>query len=438
MRAEFCLLMFLVAAVGASGASYVLDPSLGAMSNPGTPAAPWGSLESVAKAGRPFLPGDELVLRSGFHGRPDFRGRNPGPVTIRPAPGADPVVAQVTFRAAANWVVVGLSITAEAEAPLKRATLVRIDGESTGIRIEGCRIRSVEDVAEWSAEDWNQFACNGIDVAGDENLILGNSLRNVNFGISVSGERVRVANNTIENFSGDGLRGLGDYGVFEYNTVKNCYDVNGNHDDGFQSYSRGPDGVGTAQVRGVILRGNRILNYEDPNQPFRGTLQGIGCFDGFFEDWIIENNEILVDHWHGITLAGARRCRILHNTVVDLNDRRPGPPWIRIGAHKNGTPSEGNVVKNNLASAYALQEGVAVAEGNQVAVPYADRFRDYPNRNLRLHADSPAVDAGVELETPSRDIAGNPRPLDGNGDGDAQPDPGAHEFRPGATVPSGE
>ena len=147
----------------------------------------------------------------------------------------------------------------------------------------------------------------------------------MNFGISVTGASNVVERNVIENFSGDGLRGLGDYGVFEFNTVKNCYDVNANHDDGFQSWSVGPGGVGTGVVRGIVLRGNRILNYEDPNQPHRGTLQGIGCFDGFFEDWIIENNEILTDHWHGITLSGARNCRIVNNTVVDLNTTSPGP-----------------------------------------------------------------------------------------------------------------
>ena len=59
------------------------------------------------------------------------------------------------------------------------------------------------------------------------------------------------------------------------------------------------------EVVGLVLRGNTIINYEDPDQPHRGTLQGIGCFDGMFVDWIIENNVIIVDHYHGITLSGA-------------------------------------------------------------------------------------------------------------------------------------
>ncbi|UCD52697.1 MAG: hypothetical protein JSW27_08675, partial [Phycisphaerales bacterium] len=138
--------------------------------------------------------------------------------------------------------------------------------------------------------------------------------------------------------------------TFEYNTVKNCYNVNANHDDGFQSWSVGPGGVGTGEVVGVVLRGNTIINYEDPNQPHRGALQGIGCFDGTFVDWVVENNVVITDHWHGITLGGARGCLVINNTVLDRNEQRPGPPWICIDRHKNGTAPVDCVVRNNLAT----------------------------------------------------------------------------------------
>ena len=72
------------------------------------------------------------------------------------------------------------------------------------------------------------------------------------FGISVSGANALVERNTVSNFSADGLRGLGNFGTFQYNVVKNCYDVNENHDDGFQSWSVGTGGVGTGEVVGVV------------------------------------------------------------------------------------------------------------------------------------------------------------------------------------------
>src|SRR4051812_41600808 len=79
-------------------------------------------------------------------------------------------------------------------------------------------------------------------------------------------------------------------------------------------------------------------------------MQGIGCFDGTFVDWVVENNIIITDHWHVITLLGARNCRIVNNTVIDPNTTSPGPPWISIDAHKDGTPPSGCVVRNNLTT----------------------------------------------------------------------------------------
>ena len=168
--------------------------------------------------------------------------------------------------------------------------------------------------------------------------IRDNRLLNVNFGISVGASDSLITGNLVENFAGDGLRGLGNHCTFEYNTVKNCYKVNANHDDGFQSWSTGPGGVGTGEVVGVVLRGNTIINYDDPNQPYRGTLQGIGCFDGTFVDWVIENNVIITDHWHGITLLGARNCRVINNTVMDQNNTRPARPGFGSATTRTARP----------------------------------------------------------------------------------------------------
>jgi len=217
--------------------------------------------------------------------------------------------------------------------------------------------------------------------------------------------------NTVENFAGDGLRGLGDYEVFENNTVMNCYDVNANHDDGFQSWSSGSDGVGTGEVKGIVLRRNTIINYTDPNQPFRGTLQGIGCFDGFYVDWVVENNVIITDHWHGITFLGARNVRIINNTVVDINQESPGPAWIMIDDHKNGTPSENCLIRNNLATKINAGEGVTEDHNLVIDFDWAGRyFVDYAGRDLHLAADSPAIDQGTAELAPSVDHDGVPRP----------------------------
>lgn len=141
--------------------------------------------------------------------------------------------------------------------------MVDLDGASTtDVVIEGNELFSERDVSAWTADDWVNRASSGISVDGPDNVVSGNHLLNVRFGISVTGARALIRSNHIENFSADGLRGLGDYDVFENNLVANSYaddDVDSNHDDGFQSWSVGAGGVGTGEVVGVVLRGNMFI-----------------------------------------------------------------------------------------------------------------------------------------------------------------------------------
>jgi parallel beta-helix repeat protein len=261
--------------------------------------------------------------------------------------------------------------------------------------------------------------------------IRDNRLLNVNFGISVEASDSLISGNLVENFAGDGLRGLGNHCTFQYNTVKNCYKVNANHDDGFQSWSTGPNGVGSGEVVGVVLRGNTIINYDDPNQPYRGTLQGIGCFDGTFVDWVIENNVIITDHWHGITLGGARNCLVINNTVLDQNKTSPGPPWICIDKHKNGTASVNCVVRNNLATNFKNAAGVLQENNLRIQDP-ASLFVDPARFDLHLLPGAAAIDAGSSLDAPKldRDRIGRPQ---GGGI-----DIGAYEWHANDVLPAEE
>jgi len=423
----FCLVSLQVEA-----AEFYVDPANGSRTGDGSAERPWRTIQEVfdaglvesqqwdklpyrgenelvvRSAGAAVQAGDTIWLRSGYHGALSVNGYyNRGNITIAAEEGHTPLLSSVRIRASAHWTIRGLAVSAEFGESYKRGTLIDLDshgwqGPVHDIVVEDCAIRSAADSSAWTAEDWNQRACNGLQVDGTRMTIRDNRLLNVNFGISVDASDSLVSGNLVENFAGDGLRGLGDRCTFEYNTVKNCYDVNRNHDDGFQSWSTGPNGVGSGEVVGVVLRGNTIINYEDPNQPHRGALQGIGCFDGTFVDWVVENNVIVTDHWHGITLGGARNCLVINNTVLDRNDTRPGPPWICIDKHKNGTPSVGCVVRNNLATAFT--SAASVLEENNLRIQYpATLFVDADRLDLHLRPGAAAIDAGSSTGAPELD-----------------------------------
>ncbi len=381
----------------------------------------------------PIKGGDRLLLMNGYHGSITIQDLYQNdPVIVEAAPGHKPRIKNIRCLGASKWVLRGLYISPSFAEPYEKvSTLVVFEnhnfrGPCTDSVIEGSEIFSVKDTSQWTQDDWNNLSCSGISVQADNCEVKNNYLKNVNFGISVSGKNAKVIGNTVENFAGDGLRGLGDYGLFEDNLVMNCYAVNQNHDDGFQSWSVGTDGqVGTGEVKGVILRGNMIINYTDPNQPFRGTLQGIGCFDGFYTDWVVENNVIITDHWHGISFYGAKNVRIINNTVVDINTESPGPPWIRINPHKDGRPSEGCIVRNNITT--SLQVGSETISDHNLKIDsvWAEKyFVNYAGFDLHLTPDSPAIDSGESEFAPLYDKDKVKRPQ-----GNAV-DLGAYEYVP--------
>ncbi len=436
-------------------AEFYVDPADGDMNNDGSPQKPWLSLQAVfdkglvesrqweklpykdgstlvpKNPGAPVKAGDTIYLRSGDYGDLEIRGYdNPDWISIAAEKGHTPRFTKILIRSGAHWKLQGVFVSPAAGAG-KAGTLVDLEshgfhGPVHDILVENCRAESAQDSSKWTIEDWNTVAWDGIHVDGTSMTVRNCIFRNVDFGISVTATDSMIERNTVENFAGDGMRGLGDNTTFQYNTVKNCYDVNQNHDDGFQSWSRGDDKrVGRGEVRGIVLRGNTIINFVDPLQPFRGTLQGIGCFDGMFVDWVVENNVIITDHYHGITLSGARNCRIVNNTVLDCREGRPGPPWVRIGNHKNGTPSSGCIVRNNLTTAISAGDGVT-ADHNLIVTDPSAFFIDVAAHDLRLKGDCEAIDAGSPDVAPSHDADETPRPQ-GKG-----VDVGAYEYRAGA------
>lgn len=400
--------------------NYYCDPVNGNMINEGSLESPWSSLANVFTEGKTFSAGDTIFLMTGDHGEPDITTQNDGYVVITPLQDENPVLVTLDLDGASYWKLIGLTINPEKlfpnqnvplehpVYPIDENTMLRIDGCSN-LLIEGCSAYSYADITGWTKDDWNSKAWNGIRTSGTNNnvTITECHFKNVNFGGLLSGSSTNVffENSTIENFCGDGIQTGSNYIVIQYNTIKNCYKVNGNHDDLLQVY-RG------STVYGIKIIGNKLFNYSDPNQPLLGAAQGIGCFDGMLVDLIIENNLVVTDTYHGITLMGATDCYIVNNTVLDVNNSTPGPAWIMVAPHKDGRISTGNVIRNNICSTLDLNHENGEDDHNLVVGfnSYSNYFVDPANFDFRLKAGSPAIDAGSAEDAPDLDADRNSRP----------------------------
>ena len=429
---------------------FYVDPVNGSDTGDGSYASPWQTLEQVVtnnlieslayvtpydpdnpqivgkNIGAPIQPGDTIMLYSGMHGEIFLRNYiNNDFITIKAVSNNTPILKKIHFQGGEKWRLEGLTISSEPYGVYINEKLIHIEshgwqGPVSLIDVTNCHIYSTSN--PWtSADEWVTKASNGIMIIGDSINIINNTIENIRMGINMRGNFMQVSENSIVNFSGDGIRILGSNNLVESNIIKNCYAVDENHDDGIQSFA-----LGVIIVDNNIVRRNTILNYEDPNQPLLGSLQGIGCFDGFYNNWIVENNLIIVDHWHGISFYGANNCHIINNTVLDPSpDITPGPSWIKI-EDLDGIPSANCVVKNNVSNSMAINPNSNTTIGNNTSLitynDYGNNFIDYVNNDFHLSENSILIDNADMSVSPNIDLDEVLRPQ-----GDTS-DIGAYEY----------
>ncbi|MBN1951551.1 MAG: right-handed parallel beta-helix repeat-containing protein [Bacteroidales bacterium] len=395
-----------------TGHTFYIDPVNGSPSGDGSAEHPWRTLQEVLDSnlvecfklseayhpelglvmvneGAPIKGGDRLVLRSGYHGfiKLSYMMLEDW-LTIEAATGETPVFSQINFTGAFKNIYLknltvdkssyqGTDAYWEAE-DITRNTDAGVYlgsndfwGNCSHIKLYGLSVKTTDHVSRWTTGDWVEKAAAGIGIRSAENIEVVNcTIRNIRHGISVdyNSDNSIIVNNSIIDFCGDGSRIISNNVLFAYNTIIGCLKVDDNHDDGIQSWSRGEDGsAGEGTVTGVTIRGNTIIAIRDPQNPMYGSLQGIGCFDGLFDSWIVENNLIISNTYHGISFYGMLNSSIVNNTVIDQVPGDDISPWIMITEHKDGTESSNCTIANNIVSSTISFSGDEVTASHNFA-----------------------------------------------------------------------
>ncbi len=155
----------------------------------------------------------------------------------------------------------------------------------------------------------------------------------------------------------------------------------------------------------------------------------------------IVNNEFLATHYEGIYLtpclkmdpldAGQSEMRIVNNTFVPTPDATGDLAHAIWYNSVNGYEPQFVYANNLYVGPWANPiRGVApdVSAGN--IATQTSPFVDIGTGDVHLVAGSTAIDAADPAYAPTDDRDGKSRPMDGDGDGQAKPDVGAHEYTP--------
>ncbi len=427
-RAVMAALAFVLLVSGttiAFGATYYVSPSATAAGD-GSAQSHWKSINAAFQSGK-IKGGDEILLSDGEYGFLQISNRKfSAPLTIAAAPDASAHFERINITASRNITLRGLQVW-PSNPTNELLVLVRTSTNSPDIVLDRLDVRSKKDLRNyqnWSKRDWFKVKVNGILAQGARNVISNSTISGTYHAMMIEGKNASMLYNQVIGFSGDASRALGDNSLVRGNRIRDCVHIDGNHADGFQTWSRGPNGKpNKGTVRGLTIQDNLIEEWTGAaTNPLICNMQGI-FLGGYLDDLTIENNVISVSAYHGIAAYGVTRGRIVNNTVVNSRGPSAKQPWIGVFGDKE-RGSRQVVVANNVAPVYKVNSNPKQnsPQLRNIVLRYpSQQLRDVFNSDYRPKPGSMLINAGNAQLAPATDIDGASRRADG------LPDIGAYE-----------
>ena len=394
--------------------------------------------------GGPIRPGDTIVLMSGDHGPVEFRQYvNDDFISVVAGKGQTPVVQSLHITASSRWLFRGIKFQGVRPEGDKYGPLVGLIshgwlGPSSDIIFIDNSFSTEDSTAGWSPQDWVEKPYgDGLATGARCATVVNNHFFNLRDASSVTGDQSLIEGNLIEDFGNDAIDIMASELVIKGNRIRSGRHTSADlgHPDGIQGWTlRG------ATNRKVVIDSNSIVNLNPADD---NVLQGITIFDGRWDGLKVVNNLVITNTWHGISLFGVDNALVINNTVAPSRPER-SQTWLMIHDAKNKAPSNGVIVRNNIATELSVEGDDVVFDHNiaekQIAIradgrltkitqgrvgdhniidPYIfHMFADFDPRrgkiDLRPLVRSPAAGAGSPDQAPAVDASGRPRtpPID--------------------------
>lgn len=392
-------------------ASYYVAPlgaKPGCASPDGSLKCPWPTLGG-ALANLKVVGGDTILLMDGNHGHVRTNRAFDTEVIVQSQNNSNAHLNSIHFSDLAQHITLKNLKIWRTDAD-EKAYMVRSYTGASNLTFENLDIRSRPDTdaqLDWAAARWTAVAGVGMELRGKNYVVRNCRVSAVHVGIFAVGSGALIENNVVMDFTGDGIKSGGSNSIFRSNLVKNRFKVSATHADGFQAYA-------PTVLTNLTLENNIILEWTyAKSHPLRGSLQGIGMFNGYYDNVLIQNNVIATRHYHGITVQGTRHSKILNNTVVNIDGIVDKAPWIRIVGKTSTLPSQDVIVANNVAMQFHGSTDAAnnvLFTDNSVILYPAKVMTDLATFNYVPKADSGFIDTGNVTYAPKTDINGTARP----------------------------